>query len=498
MTALTDTLREKVSSVPCGDFTPLLLIPLLLILTILYHRTRNAHVPRYPDPFGLMFIYGAKKAADRKDVPFWFASLFDRYGETFVIPSILGKTSYATMAPENIKTFLSTSFNSWALGKLREQAFEPLLGKGIFTQDGGEWSHSRKLLRPQFQRRELEGLGSIHEHIGKMVELIPDGEVVDMQPLVYRLTLDTATEFLFGETAGSLDSTDKATNGQGFADAFNTAQSYIVWRFRVGKILNTLFHSSEGEDAIRRCHSYVDQYIFRNTQKPLSQSGRYVFLDSLKSEETDPFKLRCQSLHVLLAGRDTTAGTLGWTFMLLAQHPQVWKKLKLACEVLPKEPGFSELKDIPYLRHVIAEVLRLYPSVPSNGRVATQDTILPHPAPGIKVKKGEFVRYSPMAMQRRKDIWGEDADEFRPERWEEEGLMQRVGSWGYLPFNGGPRVCLGQQFALMEASAVVQAVVRSFEGVEYCGGEMHVVEPALTMAPAASVVRFWGKREVEK
>lgn len=308
--------------------------------------------------------------------------------------------------------------------------------------------------------------------------------------------MDTATEFLFGEAAGALDGTDPESSGNGFAQAFNQAQEYIVWRFRVGKVINSLFKWKSGEDACRRCNNYVDQYIFRDN-KPATPRNRYVFLDSLKAEESNPVQLRTQSLHVLLAGRDTTAGALGWTFMLLGQHPEVWRKLKEACETLPAEPGFADLKDVPYLRHVVAEVLRLYPSVPTNGRVAIKDTVLPSPAPGIKIKKGQFVRYSVMALHRRKDIWGEDADEFRPERWEEEGLMQRVGSWGYLPFNGGPRVCLGQQFALMEASAVIQAVVKSFDGVEYKGGKMEVVEPALTMAPSSAPVRFWGKRKTE-
>lgn len=167
---------------------PLLVIPVAILMSIIYQRMQNSHVPRVLDPTGLSLLLGSMRNASARYFPFWWASLHKKYGETFVIGSLTASTSYSTISRQNIKTFLSTSFNSWALGNLRNQAFKPLLGNGIFTQDGGAWAHSRKLLRPQFQRRELEGLGSIHEHIRRFLEFIPDGQVVDLQPLLYRLT----------------------------------------------------------------------------------------------------------------------------------------------------------------------------------------------------------------------------------------------------------------------------------------------------------------------
>lgn len=117
-------------------------------------------------------------------------------------------------------------------------------------------------------------------------------------------------------------------------------------------------------------------------------------------------------------------------------HPEVWNKLQTAIASLPEEPTFSDLKDCKYLQNVLNEVLRLYPVVPNNGRMCVQDTVLPSPAPGVRVKKGQMVRYSVMAMQRSEEIWGPDASEFKPERWEEQGLLKRIGVWGYVPFNG--------------------------------------------------------------
>ena len=133
------------------------------------------------------------------------------------------------------------------------------------------------------------------------------------------------------------------------------------------------------------------------------------------------------------------------------------------------EPTRNELKKMTYLNLIIKEVLRLYPSVPLNSRSALKTTTLPvgggtdGKAP-ILVRKGEAVGYCVYAMHRRKDIYGSDAEEFRPERWEGDALKD-VG-YAYLPFNGGPRVCLGQDFAVMEASYAVVRILQCFPKLE--------------------------------
>lgn len=120
-------------------------------------------------------------------------------------------------------------------------------------------------------------------------------------------------------------------------------------------------------------------------------------------------------------------------------------------------------------------VLRLYPSVPVNSRAAIRTTTLPtgggpQGTDPILIRKGEAVGYCVYAMHRRKDIYGPDADTFRPERWEDPSLLTRVGNWGYLPFNGGPRVCLGQEFALLEVKYTITRILQVFETIEMVEG----------------------------
>lgn len=221
---------------------------------------------------------------------------------------------------------------------------------------------------------------------------------------------------------------------------------------------------------------------------------RYVLLDALVAETQDPIELRSQCLNILLAGRDTTASLLSWPVLLLARHSAVFNKLRE--EIIqnfgtygsPRDINFSSLKSCQFLQFCLNESLRLFPVVPFNRRSAVSDTALPHGggADGkspVFIKRGQIGMYSTHVMHRRKDIWGSDADSFDPERWR----RRKVG-WEYIPFNGGPRVCIGQQFALTEAGYILVRLVQRFDQIEDVYPERQVrYGLSLTSCPADSV-----------
>jgi cytochrome P450 len=374
------------------------------------------------------------------------------------------------------------------------------MGSGIFTQDGAVWKRSRGLLRPQFTSNRYQNFSEIRGCVENLIRSIPETGIVDLQPLFFRLTFDTTTFLLFGETMSSLKDSDVAGQESEFAEAFNVSQEYLSHRGRLGQFY-WLTNTPTFRKSCRTSHRFVDQAVQRaldaaaaaNATKPSATDGeglgdaprkRYVFIDALIEQTQDKKELRDQCLNVLLAGRDTTACCLTWTLRLLVRHPRVLDKLRAEIEAVAglgedaPQPTREQLKQMHYLDLILKEVLRLYPAVPVNSRAALKTTTLPvgggpDGQSPVLVREGSAVGYCVYAMHRRKELYGEDALEFRPERWEDGNLLREIG-YGYLPFNGGPRLCLGQDFALLEAAYTVARLVQRFPSITVPDGEPHV------------------------
>ncbi|KAF2092447.1 cytochrome P450 family protein [Rhizodiscina lignyota] len=395
---------------------------------------------------------------------------------------------FITYEPKNIQAILATQFQDFEIGQRRRGALLPLLGDGIFTTDGQMWEHSRSLLRPQFARDQIADLTLEQRHVEDMFKcfnMVDGWTSLDLAPVFFRFTMDSATEFLFGQSTHTQAAYAASSRGEKNVGEFQWADigtrfdrgTYAIGvRARMADVYWLYYPKSFRED-IREIHRFADACIAdgmnrAKTSAPEKTAERYVFLDELLKATNDPVEIRSQLLNILLAGRDTTAGLLGWTFWNLTRHPDVYQKLRTA---IVEEFGtydsskaitFTQLKACSYLQYVMMETLRLFPSVPANARLATRNTTLPYGggpdgSSPVYVKKGQEVTYSVYVMHRRREIWGSNADEFVPERW----IGRKLG-WEYLPFNGGPRVCLGQQFALTEAGYVITKILQRFDKIE--------------------------------
>ncbi|KAE8375732.1 cytochrome P450 [Aspergillus bertholletiae] len=423
----------------------------------------------------------------------WMLEKYRQHGNTFST-SLLGDDNICTIEPENVKTILAVKFKQFELGEKRRRTFHPLLGDGIFASDGPQWEHSRTLLRPSFTRTQIAATDLYERHIQRLISRIPrDGSTVDLQELFFMMTLDTATEFLFGESVESLRPGSSAESSS-FAYHFNVAQDGIAFSVAVAPFDRLLFKPKLRE-SVREARAYVGNFVnkaitYRNSfdaekhaANATNSNPRYVFLEELAKETSNPTDLTDQILNILLAGRDTTASLLSMVFYQLARRPDIWDIIRSEVATLHgKYPSFEELKQLKYLSWVVNETLRLYPVVPSNSRTAVEDTFLPvgggpDGKSPVFVAKGQRVAYDVYVMHRCPDIFGPDADEFRPERWE----TIRPG-WAFLPFNGGPRICLGQQFALTEASYAIVRIAQSFKEIINRDPEPWQERLALTLA----------------
>ncbi|CEI97321.1 hypothetical protein RMCBS344292_11456 [Rhizopus microsporus] len=196
--------------------------------------------------------------------------------------------------------------------------------------------------------------------------------------------------------------------------------------------------------------------------------SRFMNATNEKGELLNDKELRDTVLNFIIAGRDTTAQALSWLFYSISLQPRIEKKMieeieKHITDELENDSSalYQVISEMPYLHAVFFETLRLYPSVPGNQKYALKDDIWPD---GTHVKAGTYVSWSPYAQGRSTKVWGEDAKEFHPERWlDENGNLKRESAGKWPAFHAGPRICLGQNLATLEALVCVSILLRRYK-----------------------------------
>jgi len=360
-------------------------------------------------------------------------------------------------------------------------------GKGIFASDGDRAKMHRALARPYFARERISEYKSFEKYTDKLISILKrataSDEAIDMQDMFARFTMDTAGEFLFGTSelntmdlpipkASEVALGPKGISTDGIYGGFVKAleQGQINTRRRVGQPIpvwaSREFFVDSQTAIIKAIREFLEPLARNALQKKdpaRTSEGQFdeeSFLDHLALSTDDVDLVKDQLLNMLLAARDTTASLLSFACYLLAMHPDVMKRLRQ--EVLAQYgptglPTYDDLKNIKYLRAVLDETLRIFPPVPMNVRSSKGETIIPtRQGPLFIPREAWEITWSCISIQKRKDLWGSDADDFNPDRWMGERAKEfALDPFKFIPFNAGPRICLGQQFAYNEASFVV-------------------------------------------
>ena len=347
-----------------------------------------------------------------------------------------------------------------------------MLGEGIFTQDDDSWRNSRNLLRPHFKHIRVQDCKVFDEHVQSLIDKLSSTEgLVDLQPHFFRLTLATTTALIFGEqvsqSTAMMDDFEKAFDYASYISAIRLRLADLEWIWKPAKFTA----------ACAVVKGYADHFVQialedRHKHGEKDALKRHGFILNLLDELKDPVLVRDQLVHLMIAGRDTTACLLSWAFFLLVRHPEALEKLRKEIRLKTQDSGElsrAQILQMKYLRCVINEsettrhqisrsletyansdlAHRLYPQLPVNVRVAAKTTFIPtgggtNGRSPVLIPKGTGVGYSVYHMHRSKSLYGEDADSFRPERWlgsELEGI-----GWGFMPFHRGPRACLGSKW----------------------------------------------------
>ncbi|KAI9800158.1 MAG: hypothetical protein M1833_003485 [Piccolia ochrophora] len=522
-------LADKLLQVPLQDAAAICCVLFCLSVLATWWSERRkiqalgGHASRVRNylPMGLDLTYAAVKGQlYYRSLEWWNDLLKDHHT---VEATLSAERMIFTDDPENIKAVLAGQFRDFGKGEPFHRDWSDFLGDSIFTTDLEQWHDSRQLIRPQFIKDRVSDLETFERHVSKLLDKIGgNGEPVDIQSLLFRYTLDAITDFLLGESVNSLDNPQLE-----FAEAFQQVQQLQSIIAKAGKLSRFVprrkFHKN-----LKIINEFVQPYIenaLRLSPTELEEKTKsdsdYTFLHALAGFTRDRKVVRDQLVAVLLAGRvcpfpitplspnspqqDTTAASLSWLFHELSHNPTIVARLRaeILSTVGPSTvPTYSALKSMKYLQHTLSETLRLYPGVPFNLRLALHDTSLPRgggPLGTLPVgcPKDTPIAYSTLKLHRRADLYPAPSPAFppvhlfAPDRWDH----WTPRSWQYIPFNGGPRICIGQQFALAEMAYTVVRVLQRFDRVESrprLGREAVEMRAEIVLQPAGEVrVGFW-------
>ncbi|KAK4251965.1 cytochrome P450 [Corynascus novoguineensis] len=533
---LTEALVDRISVQSALVFVPGLVLAYVVFAAFVRPAWEELKLARMPGkraprinsklPFSLDFLWGAISSAMKNQNHVFWNKMFNHAGSHTVEGRVAGRRIVFTADYENIKAILATQFSDYGKGEPFHREWRAFLGDSIFTTDGALWHDSRQLIRPQFIKDRVSDLHVFEKHMQTLFRAIANGGALDgenqpvdieagngkpveISDLFFRFTLDSATEFLLGHDVKSL-----SQPRQEFAEAFGEVQRVQSLISRAGT-LNSLVPRGSFNRGMKVINNFINMYIeraLRLSPEELATKSKgdagYTFLHALAGYTRDRQVLRDQLIAVLLAGRDTTACTLSWTLYELARHPEALEKLR--AEILSvvgptRAPTYDDLKSMKYLQNVMNETLRLYPVVPFNVRLALKDTTLPRGGgptglEPVKVLKDTPIAYSTLVMQRREDLYPAPSpafppvDVFSPDRWS-AGWQPKP--WQYVPFNGGPRICIGQQFALTEMGYVLTRLFQRYERIDNYTDSHPGLKADIVLQPAKGVrVGLWeAKRE---
>src|SRR5881394_2138771 len=364
---------------------------------------------------------------------------------------------------------------------LRSNFFQRLVGNGLLTSQGEEWKRQRRLTSPAFHRERIAGYaGTMVDYSKRLTANWRPGETRDMHREMMRLTLEIVVRCLFSADVSNDVDEVGATLGE-LVKPF-AAQATLKWI--LNNRLPTPYHIH-----FHRLAKKIDDVVYRIiAERHASGTDTGDLLSTLLaardedgSQMTDR-QLRDEVMTLFLAGHETTALTLAWSWYLLGMNPDIEQKFHAELdEVLSdRNPTFADVPRLKYTEKIAKESMRLYPPAYGLGREAIDDCEIG----GYRVPAGTQIFMFQWVTQRDERFYDEPAG-FKPERWTEE-FEARLPKYAYFPFGGGPRACVGASFAMMEMILVMTAIGQRFR-LELVRDHPVQVYPAMSLRPKDGV-----------
>ena len=357
-------------------------------------------------------------------------------------------------APRGIQHVLLDNAGNYVKSRVARRLVEPGIGRGLLTSEGETWRRQRRIMAPAFDHRSLMGYAPAMTEATAAVLArwgeLPDGAPLDIAQEMMRLTLRIIARTMFSTDADDVGTIVEEAVGRyqvevrpGLLDLLNLPD----WVPRPAT--RPWFHIFDQLDRV------IDRLMRREPAAAGDRKDLLARLLEARDAETgramEPREVRDQVVTIFMAGHETTAQALSWTWYLLSQHPAEEAKFHAELERVlgGQTPRFEDLAELRYTRMVLEEAMRLYPPAHTMSREALGDDVIE----GHGVAKGSVVSIVPWLIHRHRLLW-EKPDVFDPERFAPERVSARP-RFAYIPFGGGPRICIGASFAMTEALIIL-------------------------------------------
>lgn len=414
--------------------------------------------------------------------PLRFLSDCGRYNRGVLPLRIVHKVMFLLLEPADIEQVLITDHRNFIKPDwLRTPSVSRLLGDGLVTSEGALWRSRHDACRHAFEHDRMERYGEMICALAmQRIESWKPGGTIDLQQEMTQLTLQIVGRLLFGATPMDTNWVSEVTEA---LDTLLVCFSSRYSLFGMGPLPPT----GRELKAARRLDATITALIARHREATPVEAGDEGDKDLISSmpgygtdgiEGDDGLQLHGQVKTFIAAGSESSSVALTWSLILLAEHPEVDRKLNEELQSVlgssSRPPEYSDLPQLPYTRAVISESLRLYPPLWMTGRKAIEPTNIG----GCAIPAGGLIMTSQWLIQRSARLFP-DPNTFRPERWLEEGTPS-LPRCAYIPFGAGPRVCIGKSFAMMESCLVLAAIAGRYR-IELPGTEVVIPWATVTL-----------------
>jgi cytochrome P450 len=409
--------------------------------------------------------------------------------------SIFGRTIIVS-DPDGVRRVMLDNVANYPKTDMEKRFFTAMFGEGLLSSDGATWKTHRKVMAPSFDPRSVAGyapaMAETTEAFREHWDALANNPEVDISEEMKALTLQIICKTMFSSDSEELIGLT--------GDALGLTQ--VALNFSILDVLPIIGprRMNAKADAIHADFAKMDEAVYRmiaEREKNPDETPKDLLARLIAAKDPDDgagmnaSEVRDEVLTIFMAGHETTAVTMTWVWYLLSQHPAVEAKLHAELDAVlgGRTPTAEDIPNLPYARMVIEEAMRIYPPAPGvSTRIALKDDEIC----GVKVKAGTQIAIAPWILHRHRKLW-DNPERFDPERFSAANSVGRP-RFAYLPFGGGPKVCIGAVLAMTEATLILAVLAQRYSP-RLKAGEDIKLQARITLRPQGGMKMILERRE---